>query len=154
MAYRDDGQCHLCGAETHRSCPQCGRGVCADHAVSSWLEELVADGAGADERAAAERVTKRLGGTDACDTCLEQEILGTRSPAAVIYRSGDPMQAQMIAESLLEAGFDARLLGTRNAALLGVGQMLFEQRIEVPEAQAEAAAALVSSLVDERHRGG
>ena len=52
----------------------------------------------------------------------------------------------MIAETLLDEGLDARLLGTQNAALLGAGQCIFEQRIEVPETQAERALELIEAL--------
>jgi hypothetical protein len=63
-----------------------------------------------------------------------------------VYRGTDPIQAQILKDLLLENGFDARLLGTRNASLLGAGQLIFQQRIEVPAFQAQEAEALVEAF--------
>jgi hypothetical protein len=62
-----------------------------------------------------------------------------------VYQTTDPIQAQMLTDVLVQEGLDARLLGTRNAPLLGVGQNIIRLRIEVPESQVAAAAALVEA---------
>jgi hypothetical protein len=144
MAYRDERACHICGEETHRVCPSCNNGVCIEHTMQRWLpDEQQLD---ADQRAAARRLAKRLGGVDACSQCVETEIAVTeRAPMVAVLRTSDPMQAQMITETLLEEGLDARLFGTQNAALLGAGQYIFEQRVEVPETQAERALELIEA---------
>lgn len=97
--------------------------------------------------AKAERVAKRLGGPTVCESCLERELESSRGPAVTIHDAGDPIEAEMLVEALLDGGFDARAIGTRNASLLGAGQHIFAQRIEVPEAQAEEARELVAALL-------
>lgn len=143
MAYRDDQMCHLCGAETRLACPACQNPVCRGHTLASRV-----DGARAGEREAAGRLSRRLGGMEACDQCVERELAASSGPFVVISRLGDPIQSQMVVEALHEEGFDARAIGTQNAALLGAGENIFEQRIEVPEPQAEAASELVSCLME------
>jgi hypothetical protein len=144
MAYRDDQRCHICGAETRVICPRCENAVCAEHTLAGRVE-----GGSAGARAEAERLARRLGGTDACTACVERELEASQGPFVPILRSSDPIETQMVVEALLEEGFDARSIGTQNAALLGAGQGIFEQRVEVPEPQAEAARELASSLLVE-----
>ncbi len=62
-----------------------------------------------------------------------------------VYETTDSIQAEMLADVLVQEGLDARLLGTRNAPLLGVGQSIIRLRIEVPEHQVAAAAAVVEA---------
>ena len=141
MPYRDEQRCHICGAPTRVTCPSCENAVCAEHTLAGRVE-----GGSARARAEAERLARRVGGTDACTMCVERELEASQGPFVEILRSGDPIQTQMIVEALLEQGFDARALGTQNAALLGAGQHIFDQRIEVPEPQAEAALRVVQDL--------
>jgi hypothetical protein len=149
MAYRGENRCHICGEDTRTACPRCGNGVCAAHTLGARAE-----GASAIRVAQAQRLAKRLGGLAACLDCVEQEIAAARGPQVTIFRGHDPLQVQMLAETLLEEGFDARALGTRNAALIGAGQVIFEQRIEVPASQAEEAKALVEALRSAVETGG
>jgi len=65
----------------------------------------------------------------------------------VIYSSTDPIEAQMLRELLEAKGITARLLGTRDAALMGAGQHIFQQRIEVPEEQAQEAEELIAAIL-------
>lgn len=141
MPYRDDRRCHICGATTRTACPSCENAVCAEHTLAGRME-----GSSKRARAAAERLARRVGGTEACTDCLEKELEASQGPFVEILRSGDPIQTQMVVEALLEEGFDARAIGTQNAALLGAGQHIFDQRIEVPEPQAEAAVRVVEDL--------
>jgi len=141
MPYRDEQRCHLCGALTRVVCPRCENPVCAEHTLASRLE-----GASAAKQAGAERLARRLGGLEACERCVELELEASQGPFVAIMRSGDPIQTQMAVEALIDEGFDARAIGTQNAALLGAGQHIFEQRVEVPEPQAEAALALLADL--------
>src|SRR5262245_48004052 len=62
-----------------------------------------------------------------------------------VYQTTDPIQAEMLADVLLQERVDARLLGTRNASLLGVGQNIVRLRIEVPESQVAQAVAVVEA---------
>jgi len=66
-----------------------------------------------------------------------------------IHRTGDPVTGEMLEDVLRGEGFDARLLGTRNAALLGAGQSIFRLKIEVPADQAEEAAAVLEAVLSE-----
>jgi hypothetical protein len=141
MPYRDEQRCHICGAPTRTICPSCENAVCTEHTLAGRVE-----GGSARAKAEAERLARRVGGTDACTTCLERELEASQGPFVEILRSGDPIRTQMVVEALLEEGFDARALGTQNAALLGAGQHIFDQRIEVPEPQAEAALRVVEDL--------
>lgn len=141
MPYRDERRCHICGATTRTTCPSCENAVCAEHTLAGRVE-----GGSTRAKAEAERLARRVGGTDACTVCLERELEASQGPFVEILRSGDPIQTQMVVEALLEEGFDARALGTQNAALLGAGQHIFDQRIEVPEPQAEAALRVVQDL--------
>lgn len=143
MAYRGEKSCGICGAQTVSVCPRCGRGVCNAHTLLALLE-----GRSAGEVRAGQRLAKRLGGPGVCVDCVAEETEAARGPFVEIFRSTDPLQAQMIAESLLDEGFDARALGTTGAALIGAGQHIFEQRIEVPEVQADDARALIEALLD------
>lgn len=144
MAYRDEQRCHICGELTRTTCPRCQNPVCADHTLAG----RAADGP-ARARADAERLARRLGGMEVCTSCLEREIAASQGPFVAILRTSDPIQTQMIVEALLDEGYDARAIGTQNAALLGAGQNIFEQRIEVPEPQAEAAGALAMALLEQ-----
>lgn len=66
-----------------------------------------------------------------------------------IYRGSAPVEAQMLEDVLSREGFEPRLIGTRNAALVGGGQSIFSMRIEVPASMAEEARGLVESLVND-----
>lgn len=75
--------------------------------------------------------------------------LGQSEIFETIYRTSDPVTGEMLEDVLRSEGFDARLLGTRNAALLGAGQSIFELRIEVPASQAADAAATIEAVLSE-----
>jgi hypothetical protein len=70
-----------------------------------------------------------------------------------VYRSTDPVEAEILEDLMYQEGLTARLLGTRNAALLGAGQLIFEQRIEVPEEQVEVAQRFVEDFMSSRGSG-
>jgi hypothetical protein len=65
-----------------------------------------------------------------------------------VYRSINPVEAEIIENMLREEGFTAHLIGTRTGALIGVSDFILKLRIEVPEAESEAAAALVQDLLN------
>ena len=56
-----------------------------------------------------------------------------------VHKTSDPIEAEMLEEMLRDSGLDVRLLGTRNAALLGAAQNIMNLRLEVPAEQAEQA---------------
>jgi len=148
MAYRDDRKCHICGAETRLTCPGCQEAVCEAHTLTGQLED-----ADEQQREAAERLARRLGSADMCEACMASEADASRGRFVEVVRLTDPVTAEMVAQALLDAGLDARAIGsTSNAALLGAGQSIFEQRIEVPEAQAERAEAMARELLDTEHQ--
>lgn len=70
-----------------------------------------------------------------------------------VYRSINPVEAEIIENMLREEGFTAHLIGTRTGALIGVSDLILKLRIEVPEAESEAAAALVQDLLNSEKIG-
>lgn len=72
----------------------------------------------------------------------------------VVYSGGDPLEAQLLQEILLDNQLNSRLMGTLSPALVGAGQMIFEQRIEVPAVEVEQARGLIEAfLADEVEAG-
>ena len=142
MAYRDDQKCHICGEPTRLTCPGCQDAVCEAHTLTGRLED-----ASPQQRAAAERLMRRLGSSDMCQDCMAEELQASAGPFVEVVRLSDPITTQIVVSALLDQGLDARAIGTDNAALLGAGQSIFEQRVEVPEAQAERAEALARELL-------
>lgn len=57
----------------------------------------------------------------------------------IVHRSYDPIVIEHLGEMLREAGIAARVLGTRSASLIGVGSVITELHIGVPESQAGEA---------------
>ncbi len=144
MAYRGPERCHLCGEQAEVACPSCGNGVCNAHSLTGRLAAPARVPAALLARL--ERAAKRLGGPEVCERCLERDN-AEAGPPVVLHRAGDPIEVEMLVEALQDSGFDARALGTRNASLLGAGQHIFDQRIEVPEGQAEAAREMIGELL-------
>lgn len=62
-----------------------------------------------------------------------------------VHKTNDPIEAEMLEELLRDSGLDVRLLGTRNAALLGAAQHIMNLRLEVPAEQAEQAKELLKA---------
>jgi hypothetical protein len=144
MAYRGPDRCHVCGEKAEAACPSCGNGVCNAHTLTGRLAER--DRTPAGLLAHLERAAKRLGGPEVCQPCLDRDH-AEAGPPVTVHRAGDPIEAEMLVEALQDAGYDARALGTRNASLLGAGQHIFDQRVEVPEGQAEGAQELIAELL-------
>jgi hypothetical protein len=67
----------------------------------------------------------------------------------IVHRSYDPIVIEHLGEMLREAGVAARVLGTRTAALIGVGSSITELHIEVPEIQAAEATEFLESYFAE-----
>jgi hypothetical protein len=70
-----------------------------------------------------------------------------KSRSIIVYDGVDPIEAEMLADILDQNGIEPRLLGTRNAALLGAGQHIFRLRIEVDEDDAAEAQEVVAALL-------
>jgi hypothetical protein len=71
-------------------------------------------------------------------------------PYVIVHRSYDPIVIEHLGEILREAGIAARVLGTRSAALIGVGSTITELHIGVPERQAgDATEFLEAYFADE-----
>ena len=64
----------------------------------------------------------------------------------VVYRSTNPVEAEIIENVLREEGFAPRLIGTRTAALIGVSDLILKLRIEVSESEFKDALELVQTL--------
>lgn len=62
-----------------------------------------------------------------------------------VHKTNDPIEAEMLEELLRDSGLDVRLLGTRNAALLGAAQHIMKLRLEVPAEQEEQAKELLKA---------
>lgn len=66
----------------------------------------------------------------------------------IVHRSYDPIVIEHLGEMLREAGIAARVLGTRSAALIGVGSVIAELHIGVPESQAGDATEFLESYFE------
>ena len=69
-------------------------------------------------------------------------------PFETVWRGYDAAEGQMLEEMLRQEGFTARLIGTRTAALIGVGQFTAELRLEVPSESAKEVAAVLEEFVN------
>ena len=56
----------------------------------------------------------------------------TQGEHVAVWRGYDPVQAELIEDVLAAEGLSPRLIGTRNAPLIGVGQHILGLRVEVP----------------------
>lgn len=66
----------------------------------------------------------------------------------IVYRTSDPIQADMLGALLRENGIAACVLGTRHAAAIGVGQHILDLYIEVPHSQAGTAADFLEAFFE------
>jgi hypothetical protein len=57
-------------------------------------------------------------------------------PFVIVHRTYDPIQADLVGDLLRDAGIAARVVGTRSGASIGVGQVIMEVHIAVPQSQA------------------
>jgi hypothetical protein len=57
----------------------------------------------------------------------------------IVHRTTDPIQAELLGQLLRGGGLTARVVGTRSAASIGVGQHIVEIHISVPESEAGQA---------------
>ena len=64
----------------------------------------------------------------------------------VVYEGSDPIEARMLTDVLIGEGIVARKIGTENAALLGAGQHIFKQTIEVRTTDAERARQIIDAV--------
>lgn len=71
---------------------------------------------------------------------------GKRTASVSVYRTTDPMRAQLLAEFLEQQGIPARHVGTRHGAGIGVAQHILKQRIEVPEDRLDEAREVVADF--------
>ena len=60
-------------------------------------------------------------------------------PFVIVHRTYDPIQADLVGDLLRDAGIAARVVGTRSGASIGVGQVIMEVHIAVPQSQAGQA---------------
>ena len=68
----------------------------------------------------------------------------------IVHRSYDALLLDHLGEMLRDAGVAAKVLGTRDAAIIGVGSSITELNISVPESQAaEATDFLEAFFADE-----
>jgi hypothetical protein len=65
-----------------------------------------------------------------------------------VFRTTDPLEADMVRDLLADDGIAARRLGTRDGAAIGVGQHILAQRIEVPAELAARARELIEVYQD------
>lgn len=66
----------------------------------------------------------------------------------IVYRTTDPIQADMLGALLRENGIAACVLGTRHGAAIGVSQHILDLTIEVPQAQAGPATDFLEAFFD------
>jgi hypothetical protein len=65
----------------------------------------------------------------------------------IVHRSFDPVQAEMLADVLRDAEIAVRVIGTRSGASIGVGQVIMEVHLEVPEPLAGQATDVLESFL-------
>lgn len=63
-----------------------------------------------------------------------------------IFQTADPIVAEMLVGVLQNEGLNARLLGTRNGAAIGVGQHILRLRIEVPSEEVAQGTEIVDAF--------
>lgn len=63
-----------------------------------------------------------------------------------VWKGYDAAQGQMLEELLRQEGFSPRLIGTRTAALIGMGQFTATLRIEVPSDTAQEARRVLDEF--------
>lgn len=69
------------------------------------------------------------------------------SKFGVVYRCFDPLWASMLADALRAEGITCHHVGTANPALIDVGTLACEQRLEVPLDEMEQARILIEASV-------
>jgi hypothetical protein len=67
----------------------------------------------------------------------------------IVHRTSDPIQAEMLGQLLRGGGVTARVVGTRSAATIGVGQNIVEIHISVPESEAGQATDFLEAYFAE-----
>ena len=69
----------------------------------------------------------------------------------IVHRSYDPILIEHLGEMLREAGVVAKVIGTRDSALIGVGPSINELHLSVPIPQAGEATDFLRGIL--RRRG-
>lgn len=138
MPYRDKRRCHYCGQTTTFTCNRCKNATCETHLLENNISPKQAT--------RPSLVVLRKEFSVLCLQCAQEILEKKGGPFTPIYRHSDPIRIQMYTELLKEEGYDARQVGTGYGSLLGAGQHIFEQRIEVPQGQAEEAITLLEAI--------
>ncbi|HUS69027.1 MAG TPA: hypothetical protein VMZ28_31035 [Kofleriaceae bacterium] len=68
-------------------------------------------------------------------------------PFVIVHRTYDPIQADLVGDLLRDAGIAARVVGTRSGASIGVGQVIMEVHIAVPQSQAGQATDFLEAFL-------
>lgn len=71
----------------------------------------------------------------------------------IVYRAFDPVLPDILGDLLRQSGIPALVLGTRNAAGIGVGPNIMELNIQVPESRADEAIELIESFLSDQGEG-
>lgn len=61
-------------------------------------------------------------------------------PFVIVHRTFDPIEADLLADLLRDAGLSPRVVGTRSGAAIGVGQNILEVQLAVPQSHAGEAS--------------
>lgn len=144
MPYRIGQKCYACDRPAELNCIVCDKAMCGSHSLKGHLDDM----SGREEEYG-KLLEKRFGSNEVCVECVGQEAESIGYTFVAIYESSDPIQAEIILESLRNQGINARGLGTKNSAILGAGQFIFRQRIEVAEGQVEEAQDIIESLFND-----
>ena len=81
------------------------------------------------------------------DTDREREEIED-GPFESVWQGYDAAQGEMLEELLRQEGFVPRLIGTRTAALIGMGQYTASLRIEVPSESADEAKRVLEEFLN------
>ncbi len=71
------------------------------------------------------------------------------SKSVIVHRTYDPIQAELLGDLLRDGGLAARVIGTRSGAAIGVGQVIMELHIEVPQDQAGQATDFLEAYFEQ-----
>jgi hypothetical protein len=67
----------------------------------------------------------------------------------LVYSGFDPTLAGMLARMLEAEGIECRHIGSQHPAALGVGELVCEQKLEVPEQDESRARELIEASTSE-----
>lgn len=75
-------------------------------------------------------------------------------PYVTLAKIHDPVKAHLLEDVLRQEGVAVTVLGTKDGASIGVGQLILDRRFEVPESQLEWAQKIMSDILGDGQTTG